>query len=79
MHHYLLPPCNIKCLGSDRQICSNWGCEKLVRIHVPVYLAVVELLNDGLVLLADVTHADELGFAVSLEETLTESLDHCGS
>lgn len=40
-------------------------------MHVPVYLAVVELLNDSLVLLADVTYADELGFAVPLEETLT--------
>lgn len=45
-------------------------------MHVPVHLAVVELLNDSLVLLADVTHADELCFTVSLEKTLTESLDH---
>lgn len=40
------------------------------------HLAVVELLDDGLVLLVDVTHTDELGLAVSLEEALSESLHY---
>lgn len=43
-----------------------------------MYLAVVQLLDDVLVLLADVAHADELGFPVPCEEAGTEPLDYTG-
>lgn len=43
------------------------------------YLAVVELLDDSLVLLADVTDADELCLAVALEEAVADALDHSTS
>ena len=43
------------------------------------YLAVVEVLDDGLALLADVTDADEFSLAVALEEPPAQPLDHgCG-
>ncbi len=40
------------------------------------HLAVVELLDDSLVLFVDVADADELGLTVSLEEALAEPLHH---
>ena len=40
------------------------------------YLAVVEVLDDRLALLADVTDADELGLAVALEKAPPKPLDH---
>lgn len=42
------------------------------------HLAVVELLDDGFALLADVADADELGLAVALEEPAAYPLDHDG-
>lgn len=40
------------------------------------HLAVVELLDDGFALLADVADADELGLAVALEEPAAYPLNH---
>ena len=44
--------------------------------HGGAYLAVVEVLDDGLALLADVADADELGLAVALEEAPAQPLHH---
>lgn len=42
-------------------------------------LAVVELLDDGFTLLADITDANEFGLTVTLEETTANTLDHGSS
>lgn len=43
------------------------------------YLAVVELLDDGFTLFADITDADEFCLAVTSKETAANSLDHSSS
>lgn len=43
------------------------------------HLAVVELLDDGFTLFADVTDADEFRLAMTPKETAANSLDHSSS
>lgn len=51
----------------------------LHNLHISLYLAVIELLNDSFAFLADITNTNEFRLTMTLKEITTNTLDHSSS